>query len=461
MDHRCSREKQSTEAVSRSFVHAAILQDNFAFLRGNFVSLRNPPDMGGSSGHGSKGLSAVRGRRLKLRVAGSGGGARCRASNLTLVLWSALVVGVLPLVGLFVLSELRHSARIQKAVVGFGVGAGSQHGGDQELSDDAVNSHRRDWDDSVDDIRDVGHTDDLEFEVRARVDTAGAATRSSAPTDASYAHPAKLTAATVAAAAPSLIRVGADATSSPPPTLPAVHGPRKLLLVCLFTGGVSPVAVKEKAGSDGHADVLARINARVDAQVSSWAADDVDVYHVTHANISNPRVIRLPIEAESGGYKGLWLKTLLLFDHLANTGFGRQYDYIFKGDDDTLVNLPEMRRLLRALDPSVPFQLGNNGYGVGCRGPAPTSLFFRQNRGTDPCHGGAGYVLSRGLLELAAPRFRGCADEWPSSSYEDAKLSYCLMRHAAANCIGMKHDFGWDRCVCVCVCVCGREDTRY
>ena len=96
-----------------------------------------------------------------------------------------------------------------------------------------------------------------------------------------------------------------------------MHGPRKLLLVCLFTGGVSPVAVKEKAGSDGHADVLARINARVDAQVSSWAADDVDVYHVTHANVSNPRVIRLPIEAESGGYKGLWLKTLLLFDHLA------------------------------------------------------------------------------------------------------------------------------------------------
>jgi hypothetical protein len=242
-------------------------------------------------------------------------------------------------------------------------------------------------------------------------------------------------------------RVKVSPTSSaPPPQIhpKSYHGPRKLLLVCLYTGGVSPVAIKEKSGQDGHATNEARVNSRVDAQLESWA-DDIDVFYVTHANISSPRVIKLPKEAESGGYKGIWLKTLHLFDHLAFSDFGQQYDFVFKGDDDTLVNLPELRHLLRQLDPALPFQLGNNGYGVGCRGPAPTSLYYRQNRGTDPCHGGAGYVLSRGLLDLVAPKFKGCANEWPMSSYEDAKLSYCLMHHAAVNCMGMKQDFGWDR----------------
>ena len=37
-----------------------------------------------------------------------------------------------------------------------------------------------------------------------------------------------------------------------------------------------------------------------------------------------------------------------------HTKFGRQYDFIFKGDDDTHVNLPQMRRLLSSFDPDVP-----------------------------------------------------------------------------------------------------------
>lgn len=84
-------------------------------------------------------------------------------------------------------------------------------------------------------------------------------------------------------------------------------------------------------------------------------------------------------------------------------------------------------------------------YGVSAKGPAPTSVFFRQNRGCEPCHGGAGYVLSRALLQLVGPHFPGCMDEWPQTTYEDAKVAFCLMRHAASHCIGMKPHFGWDR----------------
>lgn len=221
-----------------------------------------------------------------------------------MTLIAVVTVGVIPLLGLFVYSEFRHSMRSASQRT---VGRGDIGSEPAELAE--VNRHERDWDDADDK---EGQTDDLEFEV-------GGGKRGS---DASLG----TTVVPVHQDATIIVDAAHVSSKIPPPSLSTTkyHGPRKLLLVCLFTGGVSPVAIKEKSGTDGHADNLARVNARVDAQVASWAADDVDVYHVTHANVSNPRVIRLPEEAESGGYKGLWLKTLLLFDYLANSDFGRQ-----------------------------------------------------------------------------------------------------------------------------------------
>jgi hypothetical protein len=114
----------------------------------------------------------------------------------------------------------------------------------------------------------------------------------------------------------------------------------------------------------------------------------------------------LPDEAETGGYKGIWKKSLHLFHFLAHSDLGDQYDFVFKGDDDTMVNLqgamlvctmqyargmhtcmmadtmtclssvrlliisnlfvathhgrPQLRTILKAFDPNVPVHLGNN-----------------------------------------------------------------------------------------------------
>jgi hypothetical protein len=209
-------------------------------------------------------------------------------------------------------------------------------------------------------------------------------------------------------------------------------GPRKVLLVCLFTGG--------DPGKRTATDQTDRVTA-ID---STWA--DIDVRWVTNRNdIDASRRITLPEEAETGGYKKIWKKSLHLFHYLANSDLGAQYDFVLKGDDDTYVNLPELRKVLQAFDPSVPAQFGNNLYGVACRGPAPTSPFYWQNRGINSCHGGAGYVISRGALELTADRWLDCATQWPGSGYEDGTVAYCLMRNAATECFGMKSHFGWDR----------------
>lgn len=215
-------------------------------------------------------------------------------------------------------------------------------------------------------------------------------------------------------------------------TYSSLIGPRKLLLVCLFTGG-EPGKMTATDQSE-----------RVQAVETTWGG--VDVYWVTHMpGVNRSRQIKLPEEAETGGYKGIWKKTLHLFHYLTHSDLGEQYDFVFKGDDDTLVNLQQMREVLSGFDPAIPVYLGNNLYGVGCRGVAPTSPFFWQNKGIAPCHGGAGYALSRGLLQILAPHFLRCAVEWPSSTYEDATMAFCVSRHAAVGCTGMKRDFGWDR----------------
>jgi hypothetical protein len=212
----------------------------------------------------------------------------------------------------------------------------------------------------------------------------------------------------------------------------AYHGPRKLLLVCLFTGG--------DPGQKTAADQEDRVN----AVESSWA--DTDVYWVTRReDVNMTRRIRLPDEAETGGYKKIWKKSLHLFHYVTHSELGKQYDFVFKGDDDTFVNLAEMRELLAAFDPNIPAQFGNNLYGVGARGAVPAPPFYWQNRGIDSCHGGAGYVISRGALDITADHWLGCATEWPGSGYEDATVAFCLMRHVGTACFGMKMDFGWDR----------------
>ena len=63
---------------------------------------------------------------------------------------------------------------------------------------------------------------------------------------------------------------------------------------------------------------------------------------------------RLPAETESGGYKGIWKKSLHLLHYLSHSKLGQQYDFVMKGDDDTFVNMPEMRQVLRHFNPAVP-----------------------------------------------------------------------------------------------------------
>lgn len=104
-----------------------------------------------------------------------------------------------------------------------------------------------------------------------------------------------------------------------------------------------------------------------------------------------------------------------------------------KADDDTYVHLPRLKWLLRHLDPSVPLLLGSSRFGMatGMSTQLPLSKmlrkgeFFREMGYYSMCHGGAGYVVSRGLLALLEKKLRRCEVEPPPTHMEDAKLAFC------------------------------------
>eukprot|EP00035_Acanthoeca_spectabilis_P012983 m.236063 g.236063 ORF g.236063 m.236063 type:complete len:726 (-) comp15771_c0_seq3:109-2286(-) len=217
------------------------------------------------------------------------------------------------------------------------------------------------------------------------------------------------------------------------------------------------------SGNDGATRVLlalyttATSEPRALAQVSTFA--DNDTVFVGHspslASQEGVTVLDLGAEMEEGGHPMLYRKTLRLMHHLANrsNGYIDRYDWFMKADDDTYVHLPRLKWLLRHLDPSVPLLLGSSRFGMatGMSTQLPLSKmlrkgeFFREMGYYSMCHGGAGYVVSRGLLALLEKKLRRCEVEPPPTHMEDAKLAFCANQHTGVQCLGLQGDAGFDQ----------------
>lgn len=109
-----------------------------------------------------------------------------------------------------------------------------------------------------------------------------------------------------------------------------------------------------------------------------------------------------------------------------------------------------VRDLLALLDPEVPLYLGSARFGMsgGRRVPLGRYMkkgeFFREKQHYSMCHGGSGYILSRGLLRLLKGKFKRCEYEPPPTTLEDARLSFCINQHAGTQCTALEGAYGFD-----------------
>lgn len=220
----------------------------------------------------------------------------------------------------------------------------------------------------------------------------------------------------------------------PPPTIATANATDAarvdaLLMLCILTGGT------------GH-------EAKVAAQLTTFA--DHHTWFVTRSRLGTPRTIRPDVDIEQGGRATLHLKTLRLFHNITHTpAFLEGYRFVMKADDDTYVNLPRVRALLAELDPEVPLFLGSTRFGLqplGGRGGTQLTRmvqrgeFFREVAKHSMCHGGSGYIVSRGLLRLLRPHLQRCELAPPPTNMEDAKMAFCISQFTGLQCIGLQDD---------------------
>lgn len=97
-------------------------------------------------------------------------------------------------------------------------------------------------------------------------------------------------------------------------------------------------------------------------------------------------------------------------------------------DDDTYVNRRRLEQDLKLLDSDLPFFLGLKRYGSDTRDLPPPSEIFQQINYLRFCHGGAGYIVSRGLLRMMGDRILECNTSPPSTYLEDVRFAACVYR---------------------------------
>eukprot|EP00056_Hartaetosiga_gracilis_P016434 m.5023 g.5023 ORF g.5023 m.5023 type:complete len:1351 (-) comp4099_c0_seq2:162-4214(-) len=166
------------------------------------------------------------------------------------------------------------------------------------------------------------------------------------------------------------------------------------------------------------------------AVLDTWF--DEDCYFVTLEEVNTDRVIRLSVQAESGGHRGLPIKVKNMFEYIYEH-YIDDYDFFVKADDDTFINMDRLRKSLSVFNPEIPVYLGKP-FSSKTRGVAGPNAMWDDFTTVAFCHGGSGYVLSRELLRLVGPYI---VDTPMITSLEDCATAAALYQYTAVRCINM------------------------
>lgn len=150
---------------------------------------------------------------------------------------------------------------------------------------------------------------------------------------------------------------------------------------------------------------------KANAVRQSWGRDCdkfLIMYPKFRAVTEKEDAVSLPV---SYHYSALWNRTQLALLHLW-THFGTAYDFILKADDDTLVNVENLRKFLHGFSPDDTLYIGHPLH-------IPTLGTYMS--------GGAGYTITRQSLSLLIQAFNRSGPNFLQDSIpEDAALGLLL-----------------------------------
>ncbi|KAM6984644.1 beta-1,3-glucosyltransferase [Aplochiton taeniatus] len=146
---------------------------------------------------------------------------------------------------------------------------------------------------------------------------------------------------------------------------------------------------------------------RVPVVKATWEKDAARLEYYSDVIDHNIPTIHLGIPNTERGHCG---KTFAILRRFLSDPL-QQADWLLVVDDDTLISLPRLRRLLACYDPTEPVSLGERyGYGLGQDGYSYTT-------------GGGGMVLSRAAVSKLLSSGCGCHSD---DSPDDMVLGMCL-----------------------------------
>eukprot|EP00056_Hartaetosiga_gracilis_P010716 m.159629 g.159629 ORF g.159629 m.159629 type:complete len:749 (+) comp13374_c0_seq2:1818-4064(+) len=176
---------------------------------------------------------------------------------------------------------------------------------------------------------------------------------------------------------------------------------------------------------------------RMKKQLSTWGGMENLDFVIVASNLQHsdlglkpsPRVKFMALESDVGDKDKLFLKIHDMWVKVWEE-YGEEYDFFFKIDDDTFVNPYSLTSMLAHIRPDVPAYLGRKVGMSKCRICkeliSPTFMYPFSIGLFSFHHGGAGYVISRSLLDLLGPKLKVGECLGFNKKWEDAIFSMCI-----------------------------------
>ncbi len=120
-------------------------------------------------------------------------------------------------------------------------------------------------------------------------------------------------------------------------------------------------------------------------------------------------------------------KSFMMLKFMADNYLDK-FEWFVRADDDVYIKSDKLELLLRSLDSSKIYFIGQPGSGT----PEEIGLLSMEY-GENFCMGGPGMIMSRATLRLILPHIKDCLKNL-YTTHEDVEIGRCVRNHANASC---------------------------
>jgi chondroitin sulfate synthase len=170
------------------------------------------------------------------------------------------------------------------------------------------------------------------------------------------------------------------------------------------------------------------LDTRVKAVYETWGKNVPGkiVFFSRAGSVSKNPIPLVELDGVDDSYpplKKFFIMVKYIYDHYLD-----DYEWFMRADDDVHIKPERLELLLRSLNSSVPYYIGQTGQGskadLGRLSLDPDENF---------CLGGSGFIMSKETLRRIGPNLRTCVKNL-YSKHDDVEIGRCIRDYANISC---------------------------